>query len=295
MVDSPRAEQLNVPQVRARYAPVFWEPLPGSGERLVALLLVVPDEASSRLLAPAAHVVLSARRLRAMLGAQRGDSAVGILTETATFMTQRLLAGDDLAQCTPLFRQFTVGPLRQARGFTAEQVLDAAVQSVAAFGSAEEIIDEVLSTANTSTLTTREFLQRVQVAFAPADDERRKRFGRVVTTSAGDLVIDYVYRKHLVQFTTTPITDRQETPLRKEAEAKVLELITVHKDVMNRASAPSLVINTADQAVAGRTEESRRVARRTLEFFEAIAGVHGVQTVQVSSHEEAVLTLGLLE
>ena len=123
------------PLVRAQFAPVFWEPLPGSGERVAAIILVAPDLESSALLAPAAHVVLNARRLRAMLGAQRGDSALGILNETARFMTERLAAGDDIRQCKPLFRHFTVGAVRQVRGFTPEQALDAAVQSVAAFGT----------------------------------------------------------------------------------------------------------------------------------------------------------------
>ena len=291
----PFADTLSAPSIRANYAPVHWEPLPGSGERIVAILLVSPDVNSSALLTPAAHVVLNSRRLKAMLGAQRGESALGILNEAAAFMTQRLLAGEGLQFCKPPFRHFSVGEVRQARGFTAEQVLDAAVQSVAAFGSADDIIEEVLSTPNTSTLTTREFLQRVQVAFAPADDERRKRFGRAVATSAGDIIIDYVHQKHFVQFTTAPITERQEPFMRKEAEAKLLELLTVHQTVMGTQSVPSLVINAAPLQAAAPSTEARRVADRTLHFFRALASAHHVEAVQVSSHEEAVLALGLLE
>lgn len=288
-------DSLTLPGVRAKYAPVHWEPLPGSGERIVAILLVAPDAESSALLSPAAHVVLNSRRLRAMLGAQRGESALGILNEVAAFMTRRLLAGDELKACTPPFRHFTVGGVRHARGFTAEQVLDAAVQSVAAFGSADDLIDEVLSTPNTSTQSTREFLQRVQVAFAPADDDRRKRFGRAIQTSAGDFVIDYVHHKHLVQFTTAPITDRQEPLMRKEAEAKLMELLTVHMTVMDKKSVPSLVINAAPLQAIARSNEARRVADRALRFFRDLAGTHGIEAVEVASHEEAALQLGLLD
>lgn len=285
------------PLVRAQFAPVFWEPLPGSGERVAAIILVAPDIESSALLAPAAHVVLNARRLRAMLGAQRGDSALGILNETARFMTERLAAGEDIQQCKPLFRHFTVGPVRQVRGFTPEQALDAAVQSVAAFGTAEDIIEDMITTPNSATVTTREFLQRVQVAFAPADDDRRKRFGRQVSTKVGDFTIDYVPLRNFVQFATAPVTERQEPYMRREAEAKILELITVKQTFEEMLTAPALVINTAPlAALAGAgDEEGPKVAERTLAFYRGLSEAHHVALVEVSSHEEAVLTLGMLE
>lgn len=284
------------PLVRARFAPVFWEPLPGSGERVAAIILVAPDPESTALLAPAAHVVLNARRLRAMLGAQRGDSALGILNETARFMTQRLAAGEDIETCKPLFRHFAVGQVREVRGFTPEQALDAAVQSVAAFGSAEEIIEDMVTTPNSATVTTREFLQRVQVAFAPADDDRRKRFGRQVRTKVGEFTIDYVHLRNFVQFATAPVTERQEPYMRREAEAKILELITVKQSLDEMPTEPVLVINAAPVvALGGASPEGAAVSERTLAFYRGLSDAHHVSLLEVSSHEEAALTLGMLD
>ena len=79
-------------------------------------------------------------------------------------MTERLAAGDDIRQCKPLFRHFTVGAVRQVRGFTPEQALDAAVQSVAAFGTAEDIIEEMISTPTPAVGVPAAALRRARTA-----------------------------------------------------------------------------------------------------------------------------------
>jgi hypothetical protein len=290
-MDISRTKHLAGPAVRARYAPVFWEPLPGSGERICAIVLLAPEIDSVSLLAPAAHVVINNRRLRAMCGAERGDSVIGILAQAAEFMKRRLFAGADLTESLPPFEGFSVGPVRKVKGFTAEQVIDAAVSLVSAFGSAEDLLDETGATNNNATVTTREFLARVQTAFAPADDPWRKRFLRPVETQAGRITIDYVHDAHLVQFASAPTTERQAQNMVLEAEAKILQTMTVQKTVLEGRAKMQLVINTMPLHVGGLPDATVRLAHATMAHYVKMAGLYDVQTAEASTHEEAVRVL----
>lgn len=293
-MDPQRVPPLNAPAVRAHFAPVYWEPLPRSRERFVGTLLIVPDPSSTTLLMPGAHVVIGARRLRAMLGTERGNSAHGILKLNAEHMTRQLLAGCAPEECAPLFKGFSVGSVRSARGFTAEQVLDVAVSLVSAFGSAEDVAEEIGEAANHSTATTREFLQRVQTAFAPADDTRRKRFGHSVAIDGSKVTIDYAHRNLLVQFTSTTTSERQAQNMRREADAKILEALTVRQQVMGGQANAHLIINTAPLLTTPESEAQHAIASDTLAHLHAMAKVHSISTVEARSHEEAALLLGAL-
>lgn len=293
-MDISRAQTLTPPAIRALYAPVYWEPLPGSGERICAIVLIAPDDNSTRLLSPGAHVVVNARRLKAMLGSERGESALGILNQAAQFMGRSLYVGCSLEECTAPFKHFSTGTARRARGFTAEQILDTAVRSVAAFGSTEDLLEDFVESANHSTATTREFLQRVQTAFAPAEDARRRRFLRPVSTAAGDVTIDYVYEKHLVQFATAPLTIRQAQNMRREAESKMLETLTVQRTVMDNQGAAKLIINTAQLYTGALSNDAHQIAQASIAHYDAMAALHGFGTMQVSTHEDAVLALNAL-
>lgn len=290
-MDMSSSQPLSAPPLRVRFAPVYWEPMPGSGERICAILLIAPVAESAQLISPAAHVVISARRLRAMLGLERGASASGILRETADYMTRRLHVSTELEDCTPPFRHFSVGAIRSLRAFTAEQALDAAVRMTSTFGSTDDLLDEVTETSNHSTATTREFLSRVQSSFAPADDERRKRFMQRVTAGAGEVVIDYAYNGNLVQFASAPVTERQSLNMKREAESKMLETLTVLRTVLDQNGTSRLFINTAQLHAGGISGSSLDLANMAMAHYRAMAGVHGFQILEVASYDDAVHAL----
>lgn len=294
-MDITHAKTLTTPAIKARFAPVLWEPMPGSGERICAIVLLVPEPDTTLMLTPAAHVVVNVRRLKAMLGAERGESAAGILQHAAEFMTRRLYVDADLEGCMPPFKGFHVGASRRVKGFTPEQVLDTAVRLVSAFGNADDLLDEGLLENNHSTATTREFLARVQTAFAPHDDERRKRFLQRVDTNAGSVTIDYVHKANLVQFATAPVTERQAQNMRREAEAKMLETMTVRATVMENNAKSRLIINTAPLFVGGISSGSQDTAMAAMAHYASIAKVHGFETTEVSNHEQAVHALLALD
>jgi hypothetical protein len=299
-MDISHAKTLTAPPIRALAAPVYWEPLPGSGERVCAMILLAPEIDTSVMLTPAAHVVINPRRLRQMLGAERGESARGILAYAAEFMTRRLHADSELAACTPPFSGLSVGSVKLVKGFTTEQVLDAAVHSMAVFGSAQDLIDEGATDAFNSTATTREFLARVQTAFAPANDERRQRFLKRVPTIGSDTVtIDYAHNGHLVQFASAPTTERQWHNMRREGEAKMLQALTVQQLLADKRTEsnfkPCLMVNVSPLFTDDQRITHLNISREGMAHYQAIAKLHRFELTEVQSHEAAVHALMALD
>lgn len=281
------------PRVRAWALTWHWEPEPGTGERIAALIALQPQASSSTLLSPGAYVLLPRLRLAAMLGRGRGDSAYGILRTAADFMTQRLMAGAQLEDCQPPFEGFHRGVQRQALGFNVDQLIDAAVRGASAFGHAEEIVDDLVVGSNHSTETTREFLARVQTAMAPANDERRKRFNKKVQLEGANMTIDYAHQRHLVQFATAPLTERQQQNMLREAKAKLFEAQGVAHRLMQGNGKQTLVINTS--AIWETSGASAGIANATIQQFKQLAALSDAQTVEAPSHDEAVQILASLE
>lgn len=296
-MDITHAKTLTAPPIRAIAAPVFWEPLPGSGERICAMILIAPDLDTQVMLAPAAHVVINPRRLKQLLGAERGESARGILAFASEFMTRRLQADSELSACTPPFTGFTVGRVRSIKGFTSEQVLDAAVQSMAVLGDAQDLIDDgAADNGSNSTATTREFLARVQTAFAPANDERRQRFLKKVLIRGNDtVVIDYAHNGHLVQVASVSASERQWQNMRREGEAKMFEVLTVCRMMEEEGAAgafkPRLMVNMSPILNADPRSGMSDIASAAMAHYKTIAETHKFTLTKVSSHEDAVQKL----
>lgn len=281
------------PRVRAHTLTWLWEPESGSGERIAALLSIVPHAASSGTLSPGAYVLLPRERLSALLGKGRADSAHGILRAAAEFMTHRLMAGAVPEEVAPPFKGFHQGPTRQALGFNIDQLIDVAVRSASAFGQPDEIAEELVSEPSISTETTRAFLERVKVVMAPPDDEKRKRFNkRVRMFGESDMVIDYAHNRNLVQFASAPLTDRQRNNMAREAKAKLFEAQNVGRVLLNGEARFALVINTS--ALLTATGSAARLASKAVGDFHELAKMVDATPYEASSHEEAAHLLASL-
>lgn len=230
----------------ARYAPVFWEPLAGTGERIVAMVAIEPREGTSHAVSAGTHVVLRASRLRAMLGRQRAGAALGVLKEAADFMTTRQRAGLPLEELQAPFKGLEVGPTFVVKGRSVEQLLDAAVRNVTAFGTAEDLIDdEEANIAPRHTVHTTAFLGRVRRLLSVDDDEFKDRFERKLHLpgDAPVVVVDYAFQRWMVQVASLPSTARQAVNAQREAQSKLCELELVRKAMEGNKFEPVLLIN----------------------------------------------------
>ncbi len=285
--------KLTRPPLRATFRPVYWEPQAGGHDRITSLIALVPELASTGYFAPAAHCILPPLKLRAMLGAARGASAHGILREAASFMTQQLSAGLALDELASPFAGFSFGPIREVRGFTAEQLLTAAVQMVSTLGSPSELMEEVEEIdARRTTSTTRKFLREVRRKFAGESKELKGRFSQKHRAGHTDISLDYQHGAWIVQFASLPSSIHQTTYLEAEAESKLFEIISARQTI-NAPIRPLLIINS--HSLSAPERETSSIARMTLERFQGWADLHNIGTFAARSENAAVSQLLRLE
>jgi hypothetical protein len=276
----------------ARYRAVMWEPLPGTGERLVSLLSVETHESSAQAISPGTYCVLSAARLRQMLGRQRALAASGLLNQCARFMTERQLAGMPLSELRPLFQGFELGPTFVARAYSVEQLLDAAVRSISAFGSAEEMIEEEDARISPRhMIRTAEFLKQLRRIFTSEDKRLAARFDVPVRVSnAPSVTIDYADGPFAVQVTSLPTTRKQAENTEREAQSKLFELDVAKAQLDGNAFRPALLLNL-DALTETSGVEALRQAEATRERIVQFAKFKGVRVLEAETPAKAARIL----
>lgn len=273
------------PPFVARYRPVLWEPVLGTGERLVALLAIEPHETTGQAVSRATYPVITTQRLRRLLGRERGSASANILRECAQFMTQRQQAGLPLEELRPLFRGFELGPAMVARAWGIEQLLDATVRSVSAFGSAAEMIEEEEARQSPRhTVRTSEFLSQLRRIFVGHAKELASRFD-VPLNGLGDVpdvVVDYADGPLIVQVTSLPSTERQAEHTEREAESKLFQLNVARKQMSGNAFTPTLLFNT-DALAESAGSEAHKDAKATYARLVQFAKFEGVHVLEAPS------------
>jgi hypothetical protein len=274
----------------ARYCATLWEPLPGTGERIVALVSVESHESTSKVIAPGTYLVISAERLRRLLGRQRATAAHAILLECAQFMTTRQQAGQPLEELKPLFQGFQVGPAFVARAYSVEQLLSAAVRSISAFGSADGMIEEEEQRQSPRhMIRTAEFLAHLRRIVTATSKDFASRFDVPLPGRDGvpEVVIDYADGPLAVQVTSLPVTPRQVEHSEREANAKMFELDVARSQMAGNHLRATVLVNTDALASDVSAEGQRHAAQlksRVLQF----ARHKGFEVLEADSPADAV-------
>lgn len=237
---------ITAPHIVARYRAVMWEPVASTGERVVALLCVEPAAACADELRAGTYPVLKADRLRALFGRQRGDAAAGVMAECAQFMTSSQVAGVSLEGLKPLFQGFALGAIHQARAYSVSQLLDAAVRTVSAIASADDMLLEAEADRPDQTRRTADFLRQVRRAYSAGDDDRQRRFRVRLQReqNAPEVWVDYADGPILVQAASLPATPNQAPPAEAELKSKLLDLEVVRQEFNGNRMLPTLLLNT---------------------------------------------------
>lgn len=273
------------PKFSAEICPIFWEPIPGTNERITALIGLLPRADSSIHFPPAAHCILPLQRLKSMMGNSRGNSAHGILIEAAQFITHQLKCGAELEDISAPFTGFTVGTPRTIRGFSEKQLLDAAIRMVSTFGSHIEILEESAD-LRTITASTRDFIKKVKSQYAGEVETRRERFNqKTFANGIARVTIDYQYEKWLVQFASLPSTTYQQPYSLREAESKLFEILTV-KTTIDAPICPLLIINS--KALSHSDDEARTLAQSAFTHFQGLASTHNIEVFSAKNESTAV-------
>jgi len=200
-------------------------------------------------------------------------------------MTQRQQAGLPLEELRPLFHGFDVGPVMVARAWSIDQLLDAAVRSVSAFGSADEMIEEEETRQSPRhTIRTREFLTQLRRIFVGHDKMHASRFDVPLRGPAEvpDVVIDYAYGPLAVQVTSLPSTARQAENAEREAQAKLFQLDVARKQMGENAFNPTILFNT-DVLNEAPGCDARKYAEWTRQRLLGFAKYEGINVLEAET------------
>jgi hypothetical protein len=276
------------PPCVARYRPIFWEPVAGTGERVVALIAIEPHESTQWVIAAKTYCVLTPSRLVALVGRRRGSASKGVLQQVADYISLQQAAGMPLTDIAPPFHGFVVAPQMTCRGYDVDQVLNAAVRSVSAFANADAMTEEEAATETPrSTVRTSEFIKTMKRYVAADSAEVRARFDKRFRPhdSQLDLTIDYAFSRWIVQVTSLPATERQSHNAMREAQSKLFEIGLLRQVVDGNSLWPILLVNEdvlfhspSDQALAHATMMQSRLHE--------LARIENVKMLQVATPEE---------
>jgi hypothetical protein len=284
------------PRIACRYRPVLWEPIEATGERIVALLSIEPADGSSDELAATTRVILGRDRLRAMLGKTRGESAYRTLVESAAFMSGRQIRGEPIEQLRTLFHGFVLGPIHHARGYSVDQLLDAMVRTVSAFGAIEDELSTGDEAVPAATRRTADFLRQVRRTFAAGDQERQRRFHVRLQhdQNAPEVWIDYAAGPAVVQVATVPGSANQAPPAEAELKSKILDLEVLRGVFHGNRIDPTLLLNTRslEEPV---DEDGLRIAKAAHAHIRTYAEWARLPVVEVTSAAAAVKVLETME
>jgi hypothetical protein len=187
-----------------------------------------------------------------------------------------------LSELRPLFQSFVVGLAMVARGNSVGQLLDAAVRSVSAFGSADEMVtQEAMQVVPRHTVRTAEFLRGLRAAFVGVDRALDKNFDVPLKLVSGveDITIDYADGPLLVQITSLASTKRQAESTKQEVQSKVFELDLVRREMIENALQPVLMVNT-DALETAQSADAKSWAQRSRERLQRVADVSRLSLVE---------------
>jgi hypothetical protein len=289
-----RLEDVNfwdAPPYSARVAPVLWELNHSIGERVVAVVAIRYDAPSEG--RASTHVAFDPHQLRAMIGAKRAASALGILEHVSGFIQKQLEAGVDLGDLHAPFDGFRIGVPARVRGYSERQVVDSSLRMLSAFGT-RDTYSETTEATQRNSVPTSQFIRSLRTAFARDDEQRRHRFNqRVRWPGAPEITIDYGHGPNLVQVTSLPQSPSHLIALQKEAESKLLEL-DVATSLLRKDEAiasPYLLINTGamHQPI---NSDARRIAAGLLERLKFMSSQKEMSVIEAQTPEEGA---GLLD
>lgn len=178
MVDLP-AMFPNSPSLRAEWAPIYLEPLEGSGERFVVAVACRGDSGG------AAKVAIRHAVLKCMYGEQ-GQQVLGLAELVVESLNEHLNSGGSIADWMAPAASCYVGPVRLAFGDSLESVLNQGIRLTASLTEQVEVnLQAADETGESSALQVDRFILQVKTTVRERVQDFETRFKRTVSVRLG--------------------------------------------------------------------------------------------------------------
>lgn len=168
------------PALQARWAPLYIEPMHGSGERIVVAIAAVDDRGAF-----CVHATLTERVLRCMYGDQ-AETLNGLIDLSLDVLQSYLATGGALESWLPPFRSCHLGKCRSAMGSDLEQVArsGAVLTSSLAAKLADYSVEQSSETAGTG-LDVERWVQQIRERVCAQRPQLDARFNGEILARTG--------------------------------------------------------------------------------------------------------------
>jgi hypothetical protein len=273
------------PPVSAEWAPVYVEPLHGSGERFV-VAVVCRDDASHG----EAKLAVRSSVLKCMYGEQAGQ-VLGLAELTIESFHDHLLSGGDLGTWMLPSKNCHLGVIRVAYGDSLGAILNQGIRLTASL--AEDVSVELPvqdDAGEVSALQVDRFVQQVKATVKQRVQDFESRFNRTVVVRQGaePTSIGYLGVQIAANFDVL-IPGYALTRKRTRAKAKLLDLQALKDqvDLAGSRHAYELMLWVPPQSSPLYSEADFRRSESVFLELQEIGDKHSLRVEKMSSPEQA--------
>lgn len=274
-----------VPELRASWAPVFVEPMEGSGERITIAVVAVDGLGAFYV-----HPTLSLRAMNCMYG-QAATVFEGVVELAIEVLQGHLATGGSLADWLPPFRTCHLGAVRKAVGSDLEHVaLSGVALTSSLFGS--EMAEAAKRSGDTGEVgpDVDRWLQQIRDRVRAQTPHLDARFNGevVVKPGATPTRIGYLGERIAANFDMlVPGPNLSNKRFRAKSRLVDLQILKDQKDMFARRNAYELMLWIPEKDSPGYSQRQLDTAHSALSEIEAFADEHELRVRPFHRADEA--------
>ncbi|MEN5290866.1 hypothetical protein [Stenotrophomonas lactitubi] len=274
-----------VPNVQAMWAPLYIEPMHGSGERIVIATVAVDGSGAFHV-----HATLSGRVLQCMYG-DRAEVLDGLIGLAVDVLQAYLATGGALDSWVPPFRSCHLGSCRTAMGADLEQIArsGAILTSSLAAKLAESSVEQTSESVGTG-LDIDRWVQQIRDRVCAQSPHLDARFNGevVVRKGAAPTRIGYLGERIAANFDMLiPGSNLSTRRIRSKSRLVDLQILKDQLDVLAPRTTYELLLWIPDKDSPGYSQRQLDAAHGALSELEAFADEHSLMVRPYSRAEDA--------
>jgi len=281
------------PDHRAEWAPIYLEPMHGSGERIV-VAVVATDSVG------AFHVELAVRprTLRCVFG-DRGELVMSLAELVQESMQEHLAMGGNLQTWTPPVRSCFLGPVRKAVGADLAGVALRGASLTASFSG--KVIEDLAPPPEELSAVAPDverWLQQIKVSVTERSQGLGSRFNAEVRVKPGASAtrIGYLGDRIAANFDLlVPGPNLSTKRVRSKSRLVDLQILKDQVDLFARRSSYELMLWVPDKSSPAYTDRQLEATHEALSELEAFGDQHELRVRPLSNAQEAAEHILALE
>ncbi len=265
--------------VKAVWWPVYFEPMPGSGERLTALVAAVDSSGRHQV-----RVTLRDSVLRALYGG-KAEGVIQIVRIAADSLSRHLESSSDARQWLSPLTGFFVGEQDHARSDGLDGVIRQATRMCASFG----VIQAVSQTESDSELAGLQWRDAVKAQLAGNTPELVAFFDKKVALRDEKMSvrIGFMNDRYAAQF---GVLRHSATRVQRDVmnlKGRIIDLAQLQGDLFAYAENREIIIGYADARKFGLSAKDTLRIRSKISFITAQADAVNISVRATPDPEEA--------